>query len=168
MPAANLKMSYINNNSVIRVPPSRLKCLLVFLRSHLLCQFKSLVDVAAYHLGNAFVIVYNLLSTQFNARMLVVTQILRTPLGPGGVPSALLCFASASWQEREVWDLYGVYFFRHLDLRKILTDYGFIHHPLRKDFPLSGYKEVSYNEKEKRTVYTSVEIPQQQRIFSFA
>jgi NADH:ubiquinone oxidoreductase subunit C len=136
----------------------------MFLHSHLLCQYKSLVDIAAYNLfgGGRFTLVYNLLSTQFNTRVLVCTQTSK------GVPSVLLFYAAASWLEREVWDLYGVYFFRHLDLRKILTDYGFIHHPLRKDFPLSGYKEMSYSEKEKRTVYTSVEIPQQYRVFSLA
>jgi NADH:ubiquinone oxidoreductase subunit C len=154
------------NGMVIKTARSRLNALLRFLHSHLLCQFKSLVDIIVYDNPSAkfrFTIIYNLLSVAFNSRIFVCTY------ASPSLPAASSCYlyASANWLEREAWDLHGVFFVNHPDLRKILTDYGFNDHPLRKDFPISGYKEISYSEKEKRVLQSSVEIAQEYRVFYF-
>ena len=100
-----------------------------------------------------FEVVYNLLSLKHNQRIRVkVATDEETP-----VPSVVGVFSSAGWYEREAWDLYGIFFSDHPDLRRILTDYGFEGHPLRKDFPLTGYVEVRYDEEQKRVVYEPVE-----------
>ena len=139
---------------------------LTFLRDDSSCDFKMLVDVCGVdYPGRAerFEVVYNLLSVRQNQRIRVkVTTDEDTP-----VPSAAGVFSTADWFEREVWDLYGVFFADHPDLRRILTDYGFEGHPLRKDFPLTGYVEVRYDDEEKRVVYEPVKLPQDFRNFDF-
>ena len=139
---------------------------LTFLRDDSSCDFKMLVDVCGVdYPGRAerFEVVYNLLSVRQNQRIRVkVTTDEDTP-----VPSAAGVFSTADWFEREVWDLYGVFFADHPDLRRILTDYGFEGHPLRKDFPLTGYVEVRYDAEEKRVVYEPVKLPQEFRSFDF-
>ena len=125
----------------IMVAPSAIIPVLTFLRDHGPAQFKSLVDVAGVDIisrKNRFEVVYNLLSVANNARIRVKTY--TDELGP--VDSATEVFNAANWMEREVWDMYGVFFTGHPDLRRILTDYGFEGHPFRKDFPLSGFVEV--------------------------
>jgi NADH:ubiquinone oxidoreductase subunit C len=157
---------YTSATSTIKTTRTRLFTLLGFLQGHILSQFNSLVDIIVYDSVSTkyrFGVVYNLLSITFNTRLLVciyTNEIL---------PIASVCslFASANWLEREAWDLYGVFFINHPDLRRILTDYGFNYHPLRKDFPLSGHKEISYSEKEKRIIHSNVEILQAYRAFSF-
>jgi NADH-quinone oxidoreductase subunit C len=110
-----------------------------------------------------FEIVYNLLSLTHNQRIRVKLQTdARSP-----VPTVTGVFNSANWWERETWDMYGVYFRDHPDLRRILTDYGFEGHPLRKDFPLTGYVEVRYDDLEKRVVYEPVKLTQDFRSFDF-
>ncbi|MGE0251432.1 MAG: NADH-quinone oxidoreductase subunit C [Dongiaceae bacterium] len=110
-----------------------------------------------------FEVVYNLLSLSFNARIRVkISTDEATP-----VPSAAGVFSAAGWYEREAWDLYGITFAGNPDLRRILTDYGFEGHPLRKDFPLTGYVEVRYDEEQKRVVYEPVKLPQDFRTFDF-
>jgi NADH-quinone oxidoreductase subunit C len=110
-----------------------------------------------------FEVVYNLLSLRQNHRVRVkVTTDEDTP-----VPSVAEVFSSANWFEREVWDLYGVFFADHPDLRRILTDYGFEGHPLRKDFPMTGHVEVRYDDEDKRVVYEPVRLPQEFRSFDF-
>ena len=140
--------------------------LLAYLRDDQNCQFKQLVDITAVDHPDQperFEIVYNLLSLKHNQRIRVkLTTDEETP-----VPSACGLFNAANWFEREVWDLYGVYFSEHPDLRRILTDYGFEGHPLRKDFPLTGYVEVRYDEAQKRVVYEPVKLVQEYRQFDF-
>ncbi len=140
--------------------------LLTYLRDDQNCHFKQLVDITAVDLpdeAERFVIVYNLLSLRHNQRIRVkLTTDEETP-----VPSASGLFNAANWFEREVWDLYGVFFSDHPDLRRILTDYGFEGHPLRKDFPLTGYVEVRYDEAQKRVVYEPVKLTQEFRTFDF-
>jgi len=111
-----------------------------------------------------FEIVYNLISIRYNTRIRVKTSVDEvTP-----VDSVCDIFQAANWWEREVWDLFGVFFSNHPDLRRILTDYGFEGHPLRKDFPLSGYVEVRYDETQKRVVCEPVELSQEFRAFDFS
>ncbi len=139
---------------------------LTLLRDDQNCQFKQLVDVTAVdHPDQAerFVVVYNLLSLKLNQRIRVkLTTDERTP-----VASVHGVFSSAIWLEREVWDMFGIFFSDHPDLRRILTDYGFEGHPLRKDFPLTGFKEVRYDEEQKRVVYEPVNLTQEFRRFDF-
>jgi len=139
---------------------------LTFLRDDPECLFKALVDVCGVDYperAERFEVVYNLLSVKLNRRIrLKVATDEQTP-----VPSAAGVFSSAGWFEREVWDLYGVYFADHPDLRRILTDYGFEGHPLRKDFPLTGYVELRYDEEQKRVVYEPVKLKQEFRSFDF-
>jgi NADH-quinone oxidoreductase subunit C len=139
---------------------------LTFLRDDGACQFKILVDVTAVdwpERAERFEVVYNLLSLSRNWRARVkVSATEETP-----VPSVVGVFSAAGWCERETWDLFGVFFSGHPDLRRILTDYGFEGHPLRKDFPLTGYVEVRYDDEEKRVVYEPVKLVQEFRSFDF-
>jgi NADH:ubiquinone oxidoreductase subunit C len=110
-----------------------------------------------------FSVVYDLLSLTYNSRLRlkVFTNELQS------LPSSVKIFINANWWEREIWDLYGIYFDQHPDLRRILTDYGFEGHPLRKDFPLSGYIEVRYDDNKKRIVVEPLELTQEARSFTF-
>jgi NADH-quinone oxidoreductase subunit C len=140
--------------------------LLTFLRDDAKCEFKMLVDLCGVDYpdrAERFDVVYNLLSLSHNRRVRVkVATDESTP-----VPSVTSVFSMANWFERETWDLYGVFFENHPDLRRILTDYGFEGHPLRKDFPLTGYVEVRYDDEEKRVVYQPVKLTQEFRSFDF-
>jgi NADH-quinone oxidoreductase subunit C len=151
---------------MVRVQRSHLLELLKFLRDDSNCQFRYLVDIAGVDYPaeeERFEIVYNLLSVKQNQRVRVkVTTDEETP-----VPSATSLFSTAGWYEREVWDLFGVLFSGHPDLRRLLTDYGFEGHPLRKDFPLTGYVEVRYDDLQKRVVYEPVKLVQEFRSFDF-
>lgn len=137
-----------------------------FLRDDVNCQFKQLMDVCgADYPGRAerFDVVYNLLSLTHNRRIRIkVRTDEATP-----VPTVVGLFNSANWFEREAWDMYGIYFRDHPDLRRMLSDYGFQGHPLRKDFPLTGYVEVRYDDDLKRVVYEPVKLPQEFRNFDF-
>ena len=130
------------------------------------CLFKTLIDITAVDFperGERFEIVYNLLSLSHNQRIRVtVSTDENTP-----VPSMVPLFSAAGWFEREVWDMFGVFFTDHPDLRRMLTDYGFEGHPLRKDFPLTGYVEARYDEEQKRVVYEPVTLTQDFRSFDF-
>jgi NADH-quinone oxidoreductase subunit C len=140
--------------------------LLKFLRDDEACRFVSFVDVTAADYPERerrFDVVYNLLSPYKNARLRVKVQ-----AGEGDViPSCTVVFRGAEWFEREVFDLYGVMFSGHPDLRRILTDYGFQGHPLRKDFPTTGYVEVRYDDELKRVVYEPVKLVQEFRQFDY-
>lgn len=146
------------SNNLIRV--------LTFLRDDTQCQFKALMDVCGVDHPEReprFDVVYNLLSISQNNRIRLKTATdENTP-----VPSATAVFHSANWWERETWDMYGIFFSEHPDLRRILTDYGFEGHPMRKDFPLTGYVEVRYDDEQKRVVYEPVKLVQEFRNFDF-
>jgi len=150
----------------LNIPRASLLKVLTLLRDDQNCQFKQLVDVTAVdrpEQPERLEVVYNLLSLKLNHRIRVkLTTDERTPVdSAGGV------FSSAIWLEREAWDMFGVFFSGHPDLRRILTDYGFEGHPLRKDFPLTGFKEVRYDPEQKRVVYEPVKLPQEFRQFDF-
>jgi NADH-quinone oxidoreductase subunit C len=145
--------------------PSVVK-VLKHLRDDTNCQFTQLVDVTAVDYPEReerFEVVYHLLSMTQNLRIRIkLTATEDTP-----VPSVSEVFSTANWFEREVWDMYGVFFSDHPDLRRILTDYGFDGHPQRKDFPLTGYVEVRYDESQKRVIYEPVKLTQDFRTFEF-
>ena len=139
---------------------------LTFLRDDAQCQFKQLSDLCGVDYPDRqfrFEIVYHLLSHQYNQRIRVKVRVHEGD----PVPSIVKVYSAAGWYEREAWDMYGVYFAEHPDLRRLLTDYGFDGHPLRKDFPLSGYTEVRYDEEQKRVVYEPVTLTQEFRQFDF-
>lgn len=139
---------------------------LTFLRDESDCLFHQLIDITAVdhpEREERFDVVYNLLSMKQNQRVRVkVTTDEEQP-----VPSIAELFPCATWFEREVWDMFGIFFSDNPDLRRILTDYGFEGHPLRKDFPLTGFKEVRYDQEQKRVVYEPVNLPQEFRRFDF-
>jgi len=139
---------------------------LTFLRDDANCQYKQLMDVCGVDYPEQelrFCIVYNLLSLVHNRRIRV--KVWTSEDEP--VATVVPVFKTANWFEREVWDLLGVYFSEHPDLRRMLNDYGFEGHPLRKDFPLTGYVEVRYDDEQKRVVYEPVKLTQDFRTFDF-
>nr|ACO50724.1 NADH dehydrogenase subunit 9 [Micromonas pusilla CCMP1545] len=149
------------------VHPSALLFFMQVLHKTTTLQFKVLVDVTAVDYpsrAKRFDVVYHLLSVQYNTRLRVKTMV--DELTP--VHSLTSLYPSANWFEREVWDMFGICFLHHPDLRRILTDYGFQGHPLRKDFPLSGYVEFRYDDSKKRVVAEPVELSQEFRYFDFA
>lgn len=156
--------SVYKDELTLYVAPSGVIPTMTFLRDHTFTQFKSLMDVSGADYptrSQRFEVVYHLLSTRNNARIRVKTY--ADELTP--VPSVTGLFRSADWFEREAWDMYGVFFIGHPDLRRILTDYGFEGHPLRKDFPLTGYSEVRWDEEKKRVVQEPVQLMQAHRNF---
>ena len=140
--------------------------LLKFLRDDPACLFKGIVDICGADYPEReerFEVIYHLLSFRHNRRVRIkLSTDEHTP-----VPSVISVFEGANWYEREAWDMYGIYFDDHPDLRRILTDYGFSGHPLRKDFPLTGYVELRYDPEQKRVVYEPVTLTQEFRNFDF-
>ena len=149
---------YIDNDDLIDV------CL--FIKSNKNTKFRQLIDITVvdYPENNQrFKIVYLFLSHEFNQRLILKYKISENEI----IPSITSIFPAANWMEREVFDMYGVSFKDHPDLRRILTDYGFEGHPLRKDFPLTGHTEVRYDDLEKKVVYESVKLKQEYRNFDY-
>ncbi|HHZ09006.1 MAG TPA: NADH-quinone oxidoreductase subunit C [Rhizobiales bacterium] len=150
----------------LTVEPHDIVPVLTFLRRDVQCQFVSIIDVCGADYparARRFDVVYHLLSPRQNQRIRVkVMTDEETP-----VPSVTGVFPGADWYEREAYDLYGILFSGHPDLRRLLTDYGFEGHPLRKDFPLTGFVEVRYDDEAKRVVYEPVELKQEFRNFDF-
>ncbi|MBI1239612.1 MAG: NADH-quinone oxidoreductase subunit C [Alphaproteobacteria bacterium] len=137
-----------------------------FLRDDSLCQFAVLIDIAGADYparAKRFDVVYHLLSLHQNQRIRVKIETDETT----PVPSVVELFPAANWYEREAFDLFGILFSNHPDLRRILTDYGFSGHPLRKDFPLTGFVELRYDDAQKRVVYEPVKLTQEFRTFDF-
>jgi len=140
--------------------------LLRFLREDEACRFICLLDIGGVdwpEREKRFEVVYHLLSPTKNLRIRI--KLNTDEASP--IPSACAVFPNADWYEREAWDMYGILFTGHPDLRRILTDYGFEGHPLRKDFPLTGYVEVRYDDAAKRVIYEPVELKQEYRDFDF-
>jgi NADH dehydrogenase (ubiquinone) Fe-S protein 3 len=154
------------NELSINIPFNKIIPIILFFKNHTNCQFKVLSDLCVVDYvtrKERFDVVYNLLSIRFNSRIRIKVSI--TELQP--IDSIINIYKAANWWEREAWDMFGVFFTNHPDLRRILTDYGFEGHPLRKDFPLSGFLEVYYNELKKRVVYEPINLSQQYRLFEF-
>jgi NADH/F420H2 dehydrogenase subunit C len=160
------KITQFRDEIVIEVNVSDIKKTILFLKDHENCLFKLLVDLFAVDYPtkeNRFELIYCLLSTKYNSRIKIKTFVDEfTP-----VESIVDLYQSANWLEREVWDMNGIYIEQHPDLRRILTDYGFEGYPLRKDFPLSGYTEVRYDDSQKRVISEPIELSQEFRVFNF-
>jgi NADH-quinone oxidoreductase subunit C len=159
-------VSVAHGELTIEARADQIEKVLTFLRDDHECMFKQLIDVCGVDYperAKRFDVVYHLLSLQLNQRIRVKVHTDEdTP-----VPTAVPVFAAAGWFEREAWDMYGIFFAGHPDLRRMLTDYGFQGHPLRKDFPLTGFVECRYSEDEKRVVYEPVKLTQEFRNFDF-
>ena len=162
-----LKNSKINFNQLfIDVDLEDIISTILFLKTNEKCKFKQLIDITAVDYPQKekrFKIVYLLLSLENNLRIVINVNIDEKST----VPSITKIFPSANWMEREVYDMYGISFKDHPDLRRILTDYGFEGHPLRKDFPLTGHSEVRYSEEKKKVISEPVKLDQEYRNFDF-
>ena len=162
-----IKKTHIENNELsINVEIENLYSVLLFLKTDERCRFKQLIDIAAADYPDEekrFEICYLLLSHENNLRI----KILINFSSEEKIPSMTKLYPSANWMEREVFDMYGIKFKDHPDLRRILTDYGFDGYPLRKDFPLTGFNEVRYSEKDKKVIYEQVKLEQEYRNFDF-
>jgi NADH-quinone oxidoreductase subunit C len=162
--AANMQQTA--DGLLFTVPLAQLRTTLLFLRDDANTDCKQLIDIAGVDFPERekrFDVVYQLLSISKNIRVRVkVTTDESTP-----VPSVIDIFPSAGWYEREAWDMYGIMFNDNPDLRRILTDYGFDGHPQRRDFPLTGYVEMRYDDTQKRVVYEPVKLTQAYRNFDF-
>ena len=150
----------------VTATPETILALLTFLRDDARCGFISMIDICGVdwpQREKRFDVVYHLLSPKKNLRIRI-----KVAVADGeSVPSATAVYKGAEWFEREAWDMYGIPFSGHADLRRLLTDYGFEGHPLRKDFPTTGYVEVRYDDAAKRVVYEPVELKQEFRNFDF-
>ena len=162
-----VKISKINFGQLfIEIDIEALYSTILYLKTNDKCRFKQLIDITAVDYPEKekrFKIVYLLLSHENNLRILISIDIDEKTT----VPSITKIFPSANWMEREVFDMYGISFKDHPDLRRILTDYGFEGHPLRKDFPLTGHTEVRYSEKHKKVISEPVKLDQEYRNFDF-
>ncbi|WP_337270810.1 NADH-quinone oxidoreductase subunit C [Oryzifoliimicrobium ureilyticus] len=161
-----LEATVANAELTVTSTPEAIIGLLTFLRDDPRCGFVSMIDICGVDWpsrAKRFDVVYHLLSPKRNERIRI-----KVALADGeSVPSATSVFMGADWFEREAWDLYGIPFSGHADLRRLLTDYGFDGHPMRKDFPLTGYVELRYDDTAKRVVYEPVELRQEFRSFDF-
>jgi NADH-quinone oxidoreductase subunit C len=161
-----LAAEVLRGELTLLVEPEQLPEVLALLRDDPACRFTTLIDITAVDWPmreRRFDMVYHLLSMHANQRIRVKAAVAEDAM----VPSVIGVYPSADWYEREVFDMYGVLFSGHPDLRRILTDYGFRGHPLRKDFPTTGYVELRYSEEAKRVVYEPVQLTQEYRQFDF-
>lgn len=160
------KIQFFSNEVVVFVDPKNLLNLIHFLKNHTLLQYKVLSCISGVDYPDKklrFEISYDFLSLIFNHRLRV--KVMQNEVQ--SLDSCIELFPAAGWFECEVWDMYGVFFKNHTNLRRILTDYGFEGHPLRKDFPLNGFVELRYNENYKRVLNESIEFSQEYRTFNF-
>ena len=156
-----------NGELLINVDLANIYSTILFLKTDSKCKFRQLIDILAVDFPgeeDRFKIYYLLLSHENNIRIKIVSQIQID----SKVPSITKIYPSANWMEREVFDMYGIKFKNHPDLRRILTDYNFKGFPLRKDFPLTGFNEVRYSEKDKKVIYEPVKLEQNYRNFDFS
>ena len=165
--ASKIHSSCVENEELlIQISENNLVEVVQFLKSNGQCKFKQLIDIAGIDFPDEekrFEIVYFFLSHENNKRIKVSIKFDSKQV----IDSITKIFPSANWMEREVFDMYGIKFKNHPDLRRILTDYGFKGHPLRKDFPLTGFNEVRYSEKDKKVIYEPVKLEQNYRNFDF-
>jgi len=166
LPAAVTSSEISHGQLIVRVARDQTVRVMSFLRDDPACRFEIMIDLCGVDYPDRpqrFEVVYNLLSLKHNHRIRV--KVATDEESP--VPSITGVYSAAGWFEREAWDLFGIYFADNPDLRRLLTDYGFEGHPLRKDFPLTGYVEVRYDEDQKRVVYEPVKLKQEFRSFDF-
>ena len=164
LPVKNIQI--IGNEITLVVSPKNIVKVLFFLKNNSRCRFTVLSSISGVDYPNRvdrFEVVYDLLSLEYNIRVRVKANV--NELTP--VSSVTSVYSAANWWEREVWDMFGIFFTNHPDLRRILTDYGFEGFPLRKEFPLTGYVEVRYDEAQKRVVCEPIELAQEFRKFDF-
>ncbi len=156
----------VNEELTVEINVNDLNDVVQFLKSNDKCKFRQLIDIAGVDYpekDKRFQLVYLFLSHENNVRIKILIKFQSNEI----IHSLTKIFPSSNWMEREVFDMYGIKFKNHPDLRRILTDYGFKGHPLRKDFPLTGFNEVRYSEKEKKVVYEPVKLEQNYRNFDF-
>ena len=165
--ASKIKKSTISFNEImLELDVENLFSIVQFLKSNDNCKFRQLIDIAGVDFperDKRFRLIYLLLSHEKNLRIKLCIDFESSK----SIPSIVKIFPSANWMEREVFDMYGIKFTNHPDLRRILTDYGFKGHPLRKDFPLTGHNEVRYSEDEKKVIYEKVKLEQNYRNFDY-
>ena len=165
--STKIQNSFIENDELmIEIDENELIEVIQFLKTNDKCKFRQLIDIAGVDYPDnekRFKLIYLFLSHENNIRIKLSINFEANQL----INSITKIFPSANWMEREVFDMYGIKFKNHPDLRRILTDYGFKGHPLRKDFPLTGFNEVRYSEKEKKVIYEPVKLEQNYRNFDF-
>ena len=165
--STKIQNSFIENDELmIEIYENELIQVIQFLKTNDKCKFRQLIDIAGVDYPDnekRFKLIYLFLSHENNIRIKLSINFEANQL----INSITKIFPSANWMEREVFDMYGIKFKNHPDLRRILTDYGFKGHPLRKDFPLTGFNEVRYSEKEKKVIYEPVKLEQNYRNFDF-
>ena len=165
-PDCVLRWAVAHGELTIELAPSSLVSFVEFLKNDPTCRFSTLIDLTAVDYparGKRFDVIYHFLSMYQNQRIRLRVGVREDEL----IPSIIAIHPSANWFEREVFDMFGLLFSGHPDLRRLLTDYGFRGHPLRKDFPTTGYTEVRYDEVQKRVVYEPVSLVQEYRQFDF-
>ena len=156
----------VHDELLIEIDEKDLLDIVQFLKSNEKCKFRQLIDIAGVDYPEdekRYQMVYLFLSHELNIRIKMLIKFQLDQI----INSITKIFPSANWMEREVFDMYGIKFKNHPDLRRILTDYGFKGHPLRKDFPLTGFNEVRYSEKDKKVIYEPVKLEQNYRNFDF-
>ena len=164
---SKINSSKIKHNQIyINIEDNYLIEVILFLKTNSITKFRQLIDITTVDYPERerrFKMVYLLLSHETNSRIIIDYNIKEGEV----IPSLTSIYPSANWMEREVFDMYGIEFKDHPDLRRILTDYGFKGHPLRKDFPLTGHNEVRYSEEEKKVIYEPVKLEQNYRNFDY-
>jgi NADH-quinone oxidoreductase subunit C len=166
LPAAIQRKTVIHDELTLQIAREEIVKVMKFLRDDPSCRFEILIDICGVDWparANRFDVVYHLLSPRLNQRIRVKLETDQSK----PIESVVGLFSAANWFEREAYDMFGVLFSGHPDLRRLLTDYGFQGHPMRKDFPLTGYVEVRYDDEQKRVVYEPVELTQEFRSFDF-
>ena len=156
----------IKNEIIAIVPLNLITKFMFFVKNHENCRFDLLVDICGVDYperDNRFEIVYQLLSVSYNQRLCIKAYTCENT----AVHSISKIFINAVWLEREVWDMFGIFIYAHPDLRKILTDYGFDKHPLRKDFPITGFHDLVYSDFDKTVIKTPIEFSQESRIYQY-
>ena len=164
---SKINSSKIKHNQIyINIEENYLIEVILFLKTNSITKFKQLIDITTVDYperDRRFKMIYLLLSHETNSRIIIDYNIKEGEV----IPSLTSIYPSANWMEREVFDMYGIEFKDHPDLRRILTDYDFKGHPLRKDFPLTGHNEVRYSEEEKKVIYEPVKLEQNYRNFDY-